>query len=270
MTVILAALLLAAPGEPPPLRLATGLFTFVGLKDELKVFVPEHLASRMRTIGVVVVTPREVMTLLGRERQRQLLGCEDAVASCTAELVGALGVDGVLMGEVAAVGDFVQINLKVVSETGKLLGSWSHRIEGLNHLLEALDEGGTALGTQVLLETGRSPRARAQVSDLAWVPLVAGAIIGAGSAVLLVISKADHDQLTQPQATLLTPVQASEVAQQGALFQTAGFVALGVASGALLAGAGMAIFGAAPPVVPSVTVGASGAAWSVSLKGSFP
>ena len=99
--VLISGLIAATPA--PQLKLATGNFTFVGIKDELRVFVPEHLAGRMRGAELSVVTPAEVMTLLGRERQRQLLGCGEAAESCLAELAGALGIDGVLLGEIAAV-----------------------------------------------------------------------------------------------------------------------------------------------------------------------
>jgi hypothetical protein len=268
---LLLALVAAAQDELPPLKLATGHFTYVGIKDEMRDFVPEHLASRMRTVGVVVVTPAEVATLLGRERQRQLMGCETGAEKCDAELLGALGVDGVIIGELAAVGDLLQLNLKVVSESGKSLGAWTRRVEGLNHLLDALDEGALAVAEQVLISTGRKQAPAPKVAsarDWWWLPAVAGLAVGAGGGVLLVFSKADHDRLTTPQSPLLAPADARKLSSDGALFQTLGFVGIGVGSAAVLAGAGLLLFGAPPPVTPSISVGAQGAA--LSLGGTFP
>jgi len=268
VVVVVAAL----AATPAPLKLATGTFTYVGIKDELRVFVPEHVATRMRSADIAVVTPAEVQALLGRERQRQLMGCE-ASTGCDAELIGALGVDGLVMGELAAVGDVLQLNLKVVSESGQNLATWSNRVQGANHLLDALDEGAAAIAEQVLIATGRRkapPPPTASARRWFWVPAAAGVLIGAAGGTFLGLSKRDHDLLVTAGSPRLDATRATNLAREGDLFQTLGFVGVGVGSAAVLAGLGLLVFGgpATPPLTPSVSVGAQGA--SFSLQGVFP
>lgn len=269
MSLALFLGMLAATPTPPPLKLATGTFTFVGLKDELRTFVPEHLASRMRSPDLTVVTPSEVVNLLGRERQRALLGCSEG-ESCMAELAGALGADGLLLGELAAIGDVIQINLKVITESGKGLASWSRRVAGERQLLDALDEGATAIAEQVLIATGRKQAPVAPVVTARswwWLPTVAGVAIGAGGGVLLGLAQQEHLRLTTPSETKLDELAAKQASESGALYQTLGFVGVGVGAAALLAGAGLLIFGAPPAVTPSVSVTGQGA--TLSLGGTF-
>lgn len=57
----------------------------------------EASASNIRVVGA-----SDVESLLGFEKQRELLGCEDA--SCYVEIAGALGVDGLLVLRVGRLG----------------------------------------------------------------------------------------------------------------------------------------------------------------------
>ena len=271
MYAVLTLGLLAAAPAAPPLRLATGTFTFVGIKDELRTFVPEHLASRMRSAELTVVTPSEIASLIGRERQRALLGCNEESETCLAELAGALGVDGVLMGELAAVGDVIQLNLKVLSEAGKPLASWSRRVDGERRLLDALDEGAAAIAAQVMIATGRKqapvvPQVNAR--SWWWLPSAAGLAVGAAGGVLLGFARRDHELLTIPGPERLTDQAAQKLSDEGEIVQTLGFVGVGVGAAALVAGAGLLIFGAPPPLTPSVAVTGQGAV--LSLGGRFP
>jgi hypothetical protein len=58
-----------------------------------------------------VMSQRDIATMLGVERQKQLLGCSDAQGSCLTELVGALGARFVLSGTLARLGDAYQLTL---------------------------------------------------------------------------------------------------------------------------------------------------------------
>ena len=99
---------LAAPG-----------ITTVDVPVEAASFYTEHLAQALARHGLLVMTPKQLEAVLGLERQKQLLGC--AESSCMVELANALGVDGLLLGEIGRFGERYQINLKIVSA-----------IEGLN------------------------------------------------------------------------------------------------------------------------------------------
>ncbi|MBK7863620.1 MAG: hypothetical protein IPJ65_34440 [Archangiaceae bacterium] len=61
---------------------------------------------------------KELQTLLGIERQRQLLGCSDAAAqSCMAELADAIGARFVLSGSLTRLGDAFQLSLQTIDTT---------------------------------------------------------------------------------------------------------------------------------------------------------
>lgn len=58
---------------------------------------------------------KELQTMLGVERQRQLLGCSDASASaCMAELADAIGARFVLSGSLTRLGDGYQLSLQTI------------------------------------------------------------------------------------------------------------------------------------------------------------
>lgn len=60
-----------------------------------------------------VVSSREVQSLLGLERQKQLLGCSADTSACLAELSGALGARFLLTGTLAPLGQSWQLSLQM-------------------------------------------------------------------------------------------------------------------------------------------------------------
>ncbi|MBK8012037.1 MAG: hypothetical protein IPK13_11870 [Deltaproteobacteria bacterium] len=65
-----------------------------------------------------VIAGRDVAALVGFERQRQLVGCSEE--SCMSEIAGALGVDRILVSQVAKVGSSFVLNLKMLEvRTGR-------------------------------------------------------------------------------------------------------------------------------------------------------
>jgi TolB-like protein len=59
-----------------------------------------------------VISSKDLRTLLGVERQKQLLGCGDS--SCAAELTGALGARFVLQATLTKLGDALQLSLQTL------------------------------------------------------------------------------------------------------------------------------------------------------------
>ncbi len=57
----------------------------------------EILAARLTARGIKVITSRDLSTVLGVERQKELLGC--AESSCAVEMLAAAGAEVVLVGE---------------------------------------------------------------------------------------------------------------------------------------------------------------------------
>lgn len=75
-----------------------------------------------------VVSTRDVETLLGLERKKQLLGCSDEASSCLAELSGALGARFVLSGTLGQLGESWQLSLQMTDTQKSTVAARSTRI----------------------------------------------------------------------------------------------------------------------------------------------
>src|SRR4051812_13752442 len=92
MTVPLAiALTLAAA----PIRLAAPAWQSVDVDANKTRFFSDYFAQQLQQARpeIRVTTETEIGQLIGLERQKALLGCNEASSNCMAELAGALGVD---------------------------------------------------------------------------------------------------------------------------------------------------------------------------------
>jgi hypothetical protein len=76
--------------------------------------ITEAITNEIASRGFFdVISSRDVQTLLGAERQRQMLGCAEEGA-CLTELAGALGARFVLSGSLAKLGDTYQLTLQTL------------------------------------------------------------------------------------------------------------------------------------------------------------
>jgi hypothetical protein len=94
---------------------------FLGVRPTLGVTAQEadtignFVQSQLADLGRYEVVARaDIETLLGVERQKQLLGCSEEAASCMEELAGALNADRVVVGDYAKVHDDYVINLSLL------------------------------------------------------------------------------------------------------------------------------------------------------------
>src|SRR5438045_2465034 len=100
-----AWLCLVMSASSAPVRLASPGWSMVNVDARVGEFFADHFANQLGLQpGIQVTTKGEIASLLGFERQRQLLGCSTDQASCLAELAGALGVDGLISGSIARFG----------------------------------------------------------------------------------------------------------------------------------------------------------------------
>jgi TolB-like protein len=111
--VMLLAAVLAADGEKPKLLVldvqATG-----GTTPALAESVTQAVISEVSAKGFYqVLSSRDLSSMLGIERQKQLLGCSEDSASCITELSGALNAQYALAGNVSRFGDALQLNLQL-------------------------------------------------------------------------------------------------------------------------------------------------------------
>lgn len=121
--MLLAVLVTAGPAERS--KLAVLALTSAGEVDpgvarSLTDLVTAEVAAR----GYFdPISSSEIETMLGAERQRQLMGCGEDASSCLAELAGALGAPFMMSGSMAKVGGVFQLNIQVVdTRNAKVLG----------------------------------------------------------------------------------------------------------------------------------------------------
>lgn len=113
----------ASPAQKPKLAvmdLVGGAELDRAAQESLTASVAAEVARR----GIFdVVSSKEMTTLLGLERQKQLLGCSEDKSSCLTELAGALGADLVLSGTIAHMGAAWTMNLQTTdAKTARTLG----------------------------------------------------------------------------------------------------------------------------------------------------
>lgn len=109
---VVLALALAA-GERP--KLAVLDLQPSGAPAEMATALTEAMTQEVARRGFFdVIASADIRTLLGLERQKELLGCADDARSCTAELAGALGARFVLSGTLSKLGDAYQLSVQTL------------------------------------------------------------------------------------------------------------------------------------------------------------
>lgn len=115
LAVVAVGLPLAASAEAPKKRQLAVLDTKAGSKFDpesvtgLSALIASEAAKRS---DLQVIAGGEIRAMVGFEKQRQLLGCQDD--SCLAEIGGALGVDFLLASELSTFGGAHLLTLAVV------------------------------------------------------------------------------------------------------------------------------------------------------------
>lgn len=132
------ALALAATAAAPRLeRVAVLELSAAGVDPATVQTLGEFVSTEIQKLGFAVTTTSEVVTLLGYEKQKQMLGCGDS--SCFAEIAGALGADLVATGSIGKVGDTYALTLKAMdARTGTVIGRASETAPKLDALFEAI------------------------------------------------------------------------------------------------------------------------------------
>lgn len=279
---MLTPTLLCLVATASPIKVATARFNAVDVSEGRADFYTEHFADRLGDEGVDVVTPREVQTLLGLERQKALLGCDEMTSSCLAEIGSALGVDGVVLGDVAKVGDGYQLNVKVISAiNGRRLAAQSAKVATEGQLLEALTLAAGKIAADLSRELEKPLGAKRTTGDIVlneqpklepsaakklwWLPAVAGVAIGAGGAVGLGVAEGARARLA---TDTLTTAQADELLASGQTARTLGWVGVGVGSAAVVTGLAMLLLGGDAPAAPVASITQDGAV--IGFTGRLP
>ena len=144
---IVMLLLAATPAKAP--KLASPGISSVNVTPALQTFVTDHLNQQLVLAGVDVLRSSEVAALLGLERHKQLVGCGDGGA-CIAEFSNALGVDGLLLGNLARFGATIQLDVRVAAASdARSLATVSIRIPDESGLLDAIAQAAAGIAKQL-------------------------------------------------------------------------------------------------------------------------
>lgn len=118
----LLALALSAPPRVAVLPIVPG----EGVTEKAAAALTEALAAEVRRrSGGEVITQREINTVLSLERQRAMMGC--STDACMAELGGALGVERLVNGDVARVGESLLAHFRLVEVSGVRVAAQADR-----------------------------------------------------------------------------------------------------------------------------------------------
>ncbi|MFO0600257.1 MAG: hypothetical protein U0228_33415 [Myxococcaceae bacterium] len=269
MLSLIAVLLTATPQ-----KVASPAWNVVNVSPELAAFSAEQLADALRRQGLTVTTAADIATLLGAERQRQLLGCDTQSATCMAELANALGCDATLTVSLAKLGDeFRGVAKMMSSRDSTVLASVRLEAKSEKELTDQLDRvaaelakplGGTGLA---VAKVTSAPTTRFVAPLFWWVPGTVGLLSAAAGVLFFNFAGDKFTALTDLNKRTEFGV-ANGWVTEGTNFQTAGWVfsSVGVAG---LAGSlvWLLVGGHTETVQASVMPTASGAVATVG--GSF-
>jgi TolB-like protein len=226
----LAIALGAAPGD---VTLAAQSLQLVGVDRSLAEGLTAHLAQSFKRAHVL--TPKDMITVLSVERQKELLGCSDQNSSCLAELGDALGATGILTGELLWGGRRLQLNLRVIDpRSGRVLASYAQEVASIDDAFDALEKGAAHIDDQLVPVDRRGA--------FALIPLGVGVASGAVGGVLLWLAAGLYHQLVVPDMPGSFTQDPSQAVARGQTFQTSGWVLVGVGVAGLAAALAVLLF----------------------------
>ncbi len=265
MFTAILMLTLAQPAQSKPVTLALPGLNGVNLAPGEAQLQGEVISQKFLAHGVQVMSSRDLATVLGVERQKQLLGCSDN-DQCVVEITAALGADGVLLADLGKLDGQYTLNLKVLSSTnGKTLALHSARAADQREL-DVVMENAVRSITNSLADSLKRPDLKTSTTGgttnlRAWsiAPAVLGvASVGAG-VVLQIIAGQKFAELSRGP---LEPTSAAKLRDDGRALETGANVAL--VGGAVLVGTAVTLFLlGSEKVAPVVSVSPLGASFGI-------
>ena len=270
---LVSTLLTASPAAPAlepsarPKMVVLNLQAAGGTEQGVAEAFTETLAVEAGHIGTFAVTSqKDMQTVLGVERQRELLGCGGQATSCMSELADALGARFVLSGSLTRLGEAWQLNLQMVdSRTAQPVGR-STRIATSLEVLRA------QLPFALAEATATPPPARpSRVLPITLISVGGAAVVGSGVLFLQSITREqavlrELKLATEQPSLVLDPAQRYRDEASGVRdTRIIGGVVAGVGAALIVAGV---LLLPGPDAVVRVTVVPS--AHGVALAGAFP
>lgn len=236
-------------------KLAAPSWATVEVSPEKAQFFALHLSSALRNRGLSVITSADIATLLGVERQKQLLGCGEGSSNCMVELASALGAQLVLTGSIAKLETSYQVNLRVLqSSDGKVVAAEAVRAATQERLLFALDDAAVSLAKQ--LEPKPPP---GSARNVAWIPAVGAGVFGVLGGVFFGLASASSAELDGRLVPGVTMADLVPVVQRGQSMELLAWGSFAVAGAAGVTAVLMFLLGAPPPATVSITPVTGGA-----------
>ena len=156
----------AEPAAHKARRIAVYQVAHAGIDDRVATVVTDSVVAELRKLEKTsVVGMDEIKAMLDLEAQKQLAGCSDA--SCIAEIADSLGVDGVVIGNVAVVGAGMAFGLKHIDQhSAQTLAQSTRRIDSLDpaDVLAAIGPEVQELFPDVPLKPGMTRGVAAEVA----------------------------------------------------------------------------------------------------------
>ena len=220
-----------------PQRVVVAPFTLAGADATIAVVLEDALAQALRKRDFEVITRQEISTLLGAERQRQLLGCSGESNSCLAELTNALGCELTVVTSLAKVEGGFRGVVRVMSTTsGQVKSQASLSAPTTAALIDSLD----GVANELV-----GPLKTSGPSFIRWVPGIVGVLAGAAGATFFGLAGAKYSEVKA--ATTLGA--ASPLAESGKTFQAVAWAGVGVGVvGIVWTGLWLALNQTPPPV----------------------
>ncbi len=218
-----------------PVKIAVPDFTLYGIDRTLGEAYAEHFVTLMgRNANLKLSTSRDIAIVLGVERQKQLLGCEEGQSSCLAELAGALGVDAVMSVSLvkAESGCTATVRVRNASDGSEVAAATS-RLPSEAAMQEWLEAQAPELADRVLSAFGRSAvSASGAGAVLRWVPGVVGVLAVGAGVVTLVVAEGQATALRT--RSFASREEIGSTASLGRTLDTVGPVLLGAGGAAIV------------------------------------
>lgn len=280
--LIALALTATISAATPPVQVAMPGFQVSDLPESRADLLGDFFAQRLTEAGggrISVVTRSQVASVLGYERQKELLGCSNDSSSCLAELAGALGAEALVVGTIGRIGNSHAVNLKVVhAGNGREVAARSARLDSEEKILDWLDETARLIAPSVMrafrpseaselpaLQAGEV-RTTSGARQQAWIPAAAGGAMLVGGGVLLFLASEDAAKLRDPRPEY----SATELVERGRSRQIAGDALIVGGLGALAAAGLMYGLGGPDEVdAPAVALVPGARGGAVVVGGSF-
>jgi hypothetical protein len=191
--------LLCALGAAP-MNISAPPWTFTNVSAaEGAVYQGRFLTLLGEKTGLRITTAEDVANVLGLERQKQLLGCDNG-ESCTAEVAAALGADALVTGTLAKAGSSFVITLRGVNTVnGQPFATASARLKSEDELLSFIDAEAKSFAArmidayQLFVEERTAKRYRYKVWP--WVVAGGGALVAGVGALLFGLSRGTYEAL---------------------------------------------------------------------------